>query len=580
MPTRQFHEVLQHLRRAGGLPDRESLTDGQLLEHFVRHREEGAFTALVRWHGPMVWGVCLRVLRDHHHAEDAFQATFLVLVRRAASIWPREAVGNWLYGVAYQTALKARATAARRQARERQVTVMPEPEAPDRDLWHDLRPLLDRELSRLPAKYRIPLVLCDLEGRPRKEVARQLGWPEGTLSGRLARARQALARRLTQRGVTVTGTTLATVLAKDAASASVPLAVVSSTIQTAILDATGQAVTAGAIPASVAALMKGVLKDMLLTKLTISAVVLVAMGLLVLGGGLLTLPTAEGQYVIPSNGEAAPPKQTAATPKTDKEKLQGVWKVVSYGFGDKPSKGEEILFLVNGNRACWQTKDGGLEGGLYLDPSAHPKAYDLATSEKTIEGIYDLDGDTLRLCYNLAEEAPRPRQFATQPGNRQVLLVLKRQKEFGTDLNCRRPDGSKVLFPSLVERVETGPPPPAPRNLDALTPPAEGREITGLREQVKSLERRVAALEAKLKPAPGARNKQPTRVGQIIIVGNKKTPDSAIRNKLELYPGQVLDFQALRAAEKRLAEFNATVAVVEDGGDSVYRDILVTVKEK
>jgi RNA polymerase sigma factor (sigma-70 family) len=149
----------------------------------------------------MVWGVCRRILGSYHDAEDAFQATFLVLVRRAASIVPREMVANWLYGVAHQTALKARATAARRRGRERHVTVMPEPAVIERDLWRDLQPLLDEELSRLPDRYRAVIVLCDLEGKTRREAARQLDVPEGTVAGQLARARVLLAKRLAQRGV-------------------------------------------------------------------------------------------------------------------------------------------------------------------------------------------------------------------------------------------------------------------------------------------------------------------------------------------------------------------------------------------
>src|SRR5579871_5932867 len=153
--------VLQTLR--GVVPaEGADLSDGQLLECYVQSREETAFAALVRRHGPMVWGVCRRVLQSHQDAEDAFQATFLVLVRKAASVVPRDMVGNWLYGVAHQTALNARAAAARRSAREKQVTAMPEPVGEQQQLWDDLQPLLDQELNRLPAKYRAVLVLCDL----------------------------------------------------------------------------------------------------------------------------------------------------------------------------------------------------------------------------------------------------------------------------------------------------------------------------------------------------------------------------------------------------------------------------------
>src|SRR6202166_4060188 len=137
MVTSQMSEVIPYLRRTVLLRDGAGLTDGQLLEDYISRRDEEALAALVRRHGPMVWGVCRRVLWNHHDAEDAFQATFLVLVRRAASIASRELLANWLYGVAHQTALKARATAARRRARERQVTDMPDPEAVEQNPGRD-----------------------------------------------------------------------------------------------------------------------------------------------------------------------------------------------------------------------------------------------------------------------------------------------------------------------------------------------------------------------------------------------------------------------------------------------------------
>src|SRR5262249_42450463 len=155
------------------------------------------------------------VLASHHDAEDAFQATFLVLVRKAASVVPREKVANWLYGVAYQTALKARAVAARRGARERQVTAFPEPAMTEPERWPDLRPLLDQELTRLPDLYRVPVVLCDLEGLTYREAARQLGCPEGTLAARLARARALLAKRLTRHGLVLSGGALAVALSMN-----------------------------------------------------------------------------------------------------------------------------------------------------------------------------------------------------------------------------------------------------------------------------------------------------------------------------------------------------------------------------
>jgi RNA polymerase sigma factor (sigma-70 family) len=164
MATIQLSEFLQHLRRSVVQRDGAGLTDAQLLERFLAHRDEGAVAALVQRHGPMVWGVCRRLLPCLQDAEDAFQATFLVLLRKAASIQPREMLVNWLYGVASQTARKARAVLARKDRREKQVADLPEPAAREADLWRDLRPVLDQELGRLPDDYRAAILLCDVEG--------------------------------------------------------------------------------------------------------------------------------------------------------------------------------------------------------------------------------------------------------------------------------------------------------------------------------------------------------------------------------------------------------------------------------
>jgi DNA-directed RNA polymerase specialized sigma24 family protein len=220
MAASQMNKVIQRLRRTMLLRDGAELTDGQLLGCFIEHRDEAAFAALMRRHGPMVWGVCRRLLHQHD-AEDAFQATFLVLVRKAASIVPRERVANWLYGVAHQTASQARRTAARRRAREKQ--------------------MLDQELRRLPDAYREVIVLSDLEGKTRKEVAQQLNLPEGTVASRLARARTMLAKRLARHGLALSGGALAALLSQKVASAGMPSSVMSSTIKAASSFAAGQA---------------------------------------------------------------------------------------------------------------------------------------------------------------------------------------------------------------------------------------------------------------------------------------------------------------------------------------------------
>jgi RNA polymerase sigma factor (sigma-70 family) len=265
-------QVLQHLQRAGG-----GQTDGQLLARFAATRDEASFAALVRRHGPMVLGVCRRVLGHFHDAEDAFQATFLVLATKAASVVKRESVSCWLHGVAYHTALRAGAALGRRRARERQVDDMPHPQVMPAEA-QDWLPLLDRELNRLPEKYRAAIVLCDLEGRSRREAARLLRLPEGTLSSRLATGRQMLAKRLAGCGVALSGGALAVTLAQGTASAQVPLALAGSTVKASLLVAAGQA---AGVSTPAAVLMKGVMKAMLLKKLRMAigaVMVLVALG--------------------------------------------------------------------------------------------------------------------------------------------------------------------------------------------------------------------------------------------------------------------------------------------------------------
>jgi RNA polymerase sigma factor (sigma-70 family) len=285
MATSRTNEVIQHLRRAVLRHDRTTMTDDELLGCFIEHRDDAAFADLVRRHGPMVWGVCRRLL-GHHDAEDAFQAAFLVLVRKAASVVPRGMVANWLYGVAHQTALQARRSAARRRARDRPVARMPEPAAAVPDLPDDLRPLLDQELSRLPDKYRAVLVLAELEGKTRKEVARQLGLPEGTAASRLTRARAMLAKRLAQRGVALSGVALAAVLSQEATSAAgVPTSAASAAIQAASVFAVSRGAAVGAVAVRAVSLAEGVLRTMLLNKLKAVGVAVLAIALLLLGGG-------------------------------------------------------------------------------------------------------------------------------------------------------------------------------------------------------------------------------------------------------------------------------------------------------
>jgi RNA polymerase sigma factor (sigma-70 family) len=309
MAAEDLRAVIGQVRQAVLAEHEQGPSNRDLLTRFLEHRDEAAFAALVRRHAAMVWAVCRRALRNRADVEDAFQATFLVLVRKAASVRPREMVANWLYGVARQTALKARATAARRWARERQVAQMPEPEAKQADFPDDLSTVVDQELSCLPDKYRAVLVLCDLEGQTRSVAARHLGVPDGTVASRLARARALLARRLARHGLVVTSGSLAAALAQEAASASAPLSAVSTTIRAGCSLAAGPAGCA-AISTEVVALTERVVKAMLLTQLKKLTAVLVMLSLAAFVCGLLAAgrptPAVPPEEQAMAANEAAP----------------------------------------------------------------------------------------------------------------------------------------------------------------------------------------------------------------------------------------------------------------------------------
>src|SRR5262245_61986032 len=415
MPTSDPGEVIAHLRRT---EYESALTDRQLLEGYLSRRDELAVAALVHRHGAMVWGVCRRLLGNHHDAEDAFQATFLVLVRRAESIVPREMVANWLHGVARQTALKARATAAKRAGRERQVTEMPEPTVARQDLWHDLQPIVDEELSRLPRKYRAVIVLCDLEAMTREEAARQLGVPAGTVAGRLARARAMLGRRLARHGLATAGGIFAVGLVQNAAAAAAPSSVVANTIRAA---------AGGAISTPVAALTQGVLRTMLLNKLTVTTVVVLIALAIVGGGSLALLPMAAGQ-------KAADSKAPADDKKTDKDRLQGTWIAVSAERnGVKIEAGDDVrirsmTMTFDGDKVTISPLAGNDPRPYALDPDKSPREMDIGDEEKPtvrIATIYAFDGDKLKWHY--VRDGARPSDFDTSKSNG-IVIVFEKKK--------------------------------------------------------------------------------------------------------------------------------------------------------
>lgn len=278
----KFGETAQQIEVLWTAGTLAGFSDVQLLKRFAQARDataESAFRELVQRHGPMVLGVCRQVLRHSHDVDDAFQATFLVLVRKARAIQVRDSLGPWLYSVAHRTALRARATAARyRTADAEQIEAAGSSE--DDSYKVDLRPLLIEELSLLPGKYRDPIVLCHLEGKTHEEAARLLHWPVGTLSGRLSRGRRILKVRLERRGLTASSTMLGAVWLADSASA-LPRALLDAAIATARPMAAAQSVSA-----SVLSLTQGVLHAMFLHKLKSVALAAVLTGTLLGGVGV------------------------------------------------------------------------------------------------------------------------------------------------------------------------------------------------------------------------------------------------------------------------------------------------------
>lgn len=310
MANDRLNAGIEDLLRAARFHDAEGQSDGQLLTQFLARRDEAAFAVLVKRHGPMVLGVCRRILGNIDDAEDAFQAVFIVLVRKAASLSARAVLGDWLHGVARRTALNAKRAAARRREKE---VAMARPEIQPEEVRDDRLILLDEALRRLPAKYRLAIVLCELEGYTRGEAAERLGWPEGTVAGRLARGRALLAKQLLRQGMSVSAGSLTAGLFGEAASASVPAALASSTIKAALLSAAGHAATSGAIAVPVAALAEGVLQSMFLSKIKIVAVVVLVMVVFAVGGTV-------GVLAYRSGDEKAEAKQQAVAPKRGKAK--------------------------------------------------------------------------------------------------------------------------------------------------------------------------------------------------------------------------------------------------------------------
>jgi RNA polymerase sigma factor (sigma-70 family) len=312
MPMPTLPRFLEQLKQGMATEALSALSDYDLLQRFLANRDEGAFRALLHRHGPMVFRVCRRVLDRDQDAEDAFQAGFLVLARRASTIRKQTSLACWLHGVAYRTALEARAGLARRRKHEAQAARAERPTSlPDDTTWAELRALLDEELEHLPARLRAPLVLCYLEGLTQDEAARRLAHSKATLRRDLDRGRELLGARLRRRGVVLSAALAGPLLSDCCAGAALPTRLIASTTEIASLLAAGRAVTAAVSP-RVAVLMQGVMRTMLFSK--IKGIATMAAAVVLLGGALsATRYQAFGQN--PGQGKAptqpASPQQPA-----------------------------------------------------------------------------------------------------------------------------------------------------------------------------------------------------------------------------------------------------------------------------
>jgi RNA polymerase sigma factor (sigma-70 family) len=390
-------------------PSLEAVSDAEVLTRFIQRREDAAFAELVRRHGPMVRAACRRSLGASADADDAFQVVFVILARKAMTLRRAALLGPWLHTVAVRAANRARQAARRRQGRERQVSIMPEPALPSPPDPGDWLPLLDAEIQRLHERLRMPLVLCELEGKPRGEAARLLGVKEGTLSSRLARAREILRKRLERAGTVVAGAGLAAAFSYCYEA-----------VPAQLLSITNQAALSSAMSASVAALTQGVLKAMLLTKLKSALMIVVTLAVF---SGML----AAASYVAVHPG-------VAQDAKTDKDKLQGTWEFVSGQMGGKDADGEEAeqmkkqKYVFKGDKLTAK-----VECTYTIDSSKKPKEFDLTVEDGpeqergTWKGIYELKGDELTLCMALPNQ-DRPTEFVTKEGELTTLLKLKRAK--------------------------------------------------------------------------------------------------------------------------------------------------------
>jgi RNA polymerase sigma factor (sigma-70 family) len=411
-------------------------TDGQLLDRFLVKRDDVAFEVLVSRHASMVFRTLNRVLPRRHDAEDAFQATFLILARKAASVRNRDSLGPWLHGVATRIAVKARASTARRRddAREYAETRSP-PARIEREIERDeVLDVIRDEIDRLPAVYREPLALCYVDGLKCEQIAQRLGRPVGTISVQIARARNRLRDRLARRGVLAPAAMLGLGVVNDA-SAAVSKTLIASTVKAALPFAVGHPAVMGTVPMPAASLAEGVLRAMFVTKLKLASALvlatLAATGVGLTAWGSSASPRAEAPKVVLGPSVVVADDK----PKSDLDKLKGTWQAESFEgvAGKAEGKGSEAdLFklTVDGEKFTFEgifgMGRGPAKGTLKLYPTKSPKTFDMTTPEGKLIGIYELDGDELKICLNKIGIKDLPTEFTATDSR--FVIVFKRDK--------------------------------------------------------------------------------------------------------------------------------------------------------
>ena len=417
-------EVEGAMQDVAGPSSQSEPTDERLLRDYVASQDASAFAAIMRRHGGMVSGVCRRVLGREQDVEDAFQATFLVLLRKAPSLSRPNLLGNWLYGVAYRISSKIRSANIRQRTREAPMVDLPAPDANDDANWRDLRPVFDDELRRLPQRYRRPIVLFYLEGKSAEEVATALGLPRGTVLSQLARAREQLRIRLSRRNLALSVGVFASLLERTASSdAAVPDRLLDLGMQT--LPASGAGVSAQA-----RLLAQQVLKDMLRRRLwTIGSPLFAA--LLAAWVGFLSY----GAVRVPPVA-VAPVAVVQAEARSNLDGLQGDWQVVAVEQGGRVLPKDQFPFTSLKIRDDTIVHEGGphhlLKVRFRLHPEQQPKAMDMESEGyhgDIYYAIYALEGDTLTICR--PDDATRPTEFASSPGSNVLLYTAKRIRPAG-----------------------------------------------------------------------------------------------------------------------------------------------------